>query len=188
MTGVPTRDEELIRRFQQGDQEAFDLIVARFKGPLFGFLCRMIGDPAFAEDLLQETFLRLWTNKHSYREIAKFSTWLYTVAGNLAKTELRKQKLRRWIPIGGSDEEHQLEIPDQAPTPDRSYEQRTIERRVNEEIAKLPLVFREVVVLRDIQELSYEEIGSILGVPIGTVKSRVNRGRRRLQKKLGDLL
>jgi len=182
-------DEDLIRRFQQGDQAAFDEIVHRFKGPLFNFIYRIIGDAAYAEDLLQETFLRLFLNRDSYREIARFSTWIYTIAGNLAKSEVRRRKFRRWIPLDPPGEDDRpIEVPDPDANPHQILEQRTIQRRVEEEVFKLPRVFKEVIILRDLQELSYEEIGSILKIPLGTVKSRVNRGRERLQKKLRDLL
>ncbi len=180
-------DEQLIRRVQDGDTESYNEIVSRFSRPLYNFIYRIVGQAVLSEDLLQETFLRLWLNKHSYKEIARFSTWLYTVAGNLAKSELRKQKIRRWIPIGDSGEEFTIELPDKSADPHRDYERRNILRRVEEEVRKLPHVFKEVIILRDIQELSYEEISSTLGIPLGTVKSRVNRARQRLQKKLSDL-
>ena len=181
-------DEELIRAFQNGNQQAYDEIVSRYRGPLNNFIYRIINDPAFTEDILQETFLRLWLNRDSYKEIARFSTWIYTIASNLAKTEIRRRKVRRWLSFSGGIYERPLEIADDSVDPQRDLERRNIQRRVDEEIRKLPLVFREVVVLRDIQELSYEEISSILEIPLGTVKSRVNRGRQRLQKRLRDLL
>jgi len=182
-------DEQLIHRFQEGDESAYDELVGRYRNPLFNYICWIINDRAYAEDLLQETFLRLWTNKQSYREVAKFSTWIYTIAGNLAKTELRRRKIRRWFPIsgGGGEDDRPLDFADEDADPDRDLERLTIEKRVKEEIQKLPSAFREAVILRDIQELSYEEISSILKVPLGTVKSRVNRGRARLQKELSDL-
>lgn len=184
-------DEELIRNFQQGSSEAFDEIVRRYRNPLFSFIYRILGDPAFSEDLLQETFIRVWTNRDSYREVARFSTWIYTIAGNLAKSELRRQKIRRWISLSGASsseaDERPIEIADESSDPHKDLERRTIQRRVEQEIAKLPLVFKEVIILRDVQELSYEEISEILKIPLGTVKSRVNRARIRLQKRLGDL-
>ncbi len=185
-------DEELIRRFQQGHSEAFDEIVKRYRNPLFSFIYRILGDPAYTEDLLQETFIRVWSNRDSYREVARFSTWIYTIAGNLAKSELRRQKIRRWFsigsPSGSGEDDRPLDIQDEDADPHRDMERRTIKRRVDEEIKKLPPVFREVIVLRDVQELSYEEISEILKIPLGTVKSRVNRARLRLQKRLRDLL
>ncbi len=185
-----TSNEQLIRNFQNGDQAGYDELVERFKGPLLNFIYRIINDYSFAEDLLQETFLRLYLHKDSYNEVAKFSTWIYTIAGNLAKTELRRRKVRRWIPLGGNRKEEDsrpIEFPDDTADPHRDFERSNIQVRVEEEMAKLPLTFREAVVLRDIQELSYDEISTILSVPLGTVKSRVNRGRKRLQEKLTDL-
>ncbi|NQT35190.1 sigma-70 family RNA polymerase sigma factor [bacterium] len=187
-------DEDLIRELQAGRRTAFDEIVDRFKAPLYNFIYRMIGNAATSEDLLQETFIRLWMNRDRYREIARFSTWLYTVAANLARSELRRRKIRRWFPLssgGGysddSNEERTFDLPDESADPERDYERRNIARRVEEEIQKIPLVFREVIILRDLQELSYEEISSILKIPLGTVKSRINRARLQLQKKLKDL-
>jgi len=185
---VPT-DEVLIERFQNGDAYAFDQIVHRYKDQLINFVYNFLGDRIDSEDVVQETFLRVYKNKHLYRNIAKFSTWIYTIAGNLAKTELRRRKRRRLLSIsqmGFNDKDY--DIPDSAITPDREVEGGMKEDVIRAEIDKLPVRFREVVVLRDIQEFSYEEISEMLKIPIGTVKSRVNRGRLRLQKKLKDLL
>lgn len=188
MAELKPTNEELIRQFQGGDDSAYEELVERFKGPLYSFIYRILGDAAFAEDLLQETFYRLWTNKHSYREIARFSTWIYTVAGNLAKTELRKHKIRRWIPFsGGKDGQYAIEPVDHSKNPDKDLERSTIKRRVEEEIQLLPKAFKDVIILRDVQCLSYEEVSEVLKIPLGTVKSRVNRGRQRLQRKLTDL-
>jgi RNA polymerase sigma-70 factor (ECF subfamily) len=82
-------DEQLIARFQQGDVQAFDILVRRYKDQLLNFVFRFVGNRSDAEDIVQETFLRVYKNKHYYKEIAKFSTWVYTIAGNLAKTELQ---------------------------------------------------------------------------------------------------
>lgn len=185
---VPT-DEQLIERFQNGDMYAFDLIVKRYKDQLINFVYHFLGDRIDAEDVVQETFLRVYKNKHLYRNIAKFSTWIYTIAGNLAKTELRRRKRRRLMSISqmGFDS-RDYDITDEKPTPDNSVDGKIKEETIRSEIDKLPVRFKEVVVLRDIQEFSYEEISDILDIPIGTVKSRVNRGRSRLQKKLKHLL
>ncbi len=177
-------DQVLIRQFQDGDNSAYDELVGRYSGQLFNFIFRIIGDRAFAEDLLQETFIRLWLNKDSYREIAKFSTWIYTIAGNLAKTELRRQKVRRWLSLDRKPDERPFEIADKRANPSEIVQTYNTVSKIESEIQKLPVVFREVIILRDIQELSYDEIGTILKIPLGTVKSRLNRGRSRLQKEL----
>jgi len=189
MTEERPSDEELIRQFQDGDVSAYEELVERYRRPLLNFIYRILNDWTFAEDLLQETYLRLYVNKDSYREIAKFSTWIYTIAGNLAKSELRRQKIRRWLSISPREDEHrQLDIPDAAANPAENVQSSNSLGRIDEEIRKLPRVFREVVILRDVQELSYEEISLILKIPLGTVKSRVNRGRRRLKEQLQDLV
>jgi RNA polymerase sigma-70 factor, ECF subfamily len=186
---VTPSDEELIERFQKGDVYAFETIVNRYKDPLLNFVYHFLGDRIDAEDVVQETFLRVYRNKHLYRNIAKFSTWIYTIAGNLAKTELRRRKRRRLFSISqmGYDNKD-YDVPDTLRTADLVVDGDMKEAFIRKEIDALPVKFKEVVVLRDIDEFSYEEISDILKIPIGTVKSRVNRGRLRLQKRLGDLL
>lgn len=183
-------DEELIAKFQNGDLYAFDQIVFRYKDPLINFVYHFLGDRIDAEDVVQETFLRVYRNKHLYRSIAKFSTWIYTIASNLAKTELRRRKRRRLLSISqmGFDEKDYELVDDDMRTPEGIVDGKMHEKIIQKEINALPVKFKEVVVLRDVQEFSYEEISQILGIPIGTVKSRVNRGRLRLQKKLKHLL
>jgi RNA polymerase sigma-70 factor (ECF subfamily) len=188
VANIPT-DEELIAKFQNGDIYAFEKIVSRYKDPLLNFVYNYLGNRIDAEDVIQETFLRVFKNKHLYRSIAKFSTWIYTIAGNLAKTELRRRRRRRVLSITqmGYDNKD-YEIADVFSSPERIFQSTSKEKEIRKEIDDLPLKFKEVVILRDIQEFSYEEISDILKIPIGTVKSRVNRGRLRLQKRLGHLL
>src|SRR5512134_2764224 len=92
-------DEELIAAFQQEDAAAFDEIVRRYRDPLYNFVVRLLGDTLFSEDIVQETFVRVYRNKHRYHQVAKFSTWIYTIASNLAKTELRRRKVRNFFSI-----------------------------------------------------------------------------------------
>ena len=182
-------DEELIHRFQNGDLYAFDLIVRRYKDQLLNFSYRFLGNLEEAEDVVQETFLRLYRNKKAYRQIAKFSTWLYTITSNLAKTELRKRKRRKLISItdmGYDDKEYEIE--DQGADTERDVDSLIKEKIIQEAIEELSPRFREVIILRDIQELSYEEVGEILKIPLGTVKSRVNRARLKLQSKLQNVM
>ncbi|MBN2030557.1 sigma-70 family RNA polymerase sigma factor [bacterium] len=185
---APT-DEELINRFQQGDVYAFEQIVHRYKEPLVNFIYHFVGNRIDAEDVVQETFLRVFKKKNLYRSVAKFSTWIYTIASNLAKTELRRRRRRRILSLSQMGyEDKDYELPDHFSSPDKAIERKTKEQTIRKEIEALPAKFKEVVVLRDIQEFSYEEISQILNIPLGTVKSRVNRGRLRLQKHLQHLL
>ncbi len=181
-------DEELIKRFQNDDLQAYDIIILRYKDQLLNFAYRFLGNVEESEDIVQETFLRLWRNRHAYRQIAKFSTWIYTIAGNLAKTELRKRKRRKVISISDMGfEDKEYEIEDELATTDREANSTLTEKIIQDAIDELPPRFKEVIILRDIQELSYEDIGSILQIPLGTVKSRVNRARLKLQSKLKDI-
>ena len=186
---IKPTDEDLISRFQGGDLYAFDLIVKRYKNQLLNFIYRFLGNTEEAEDLVQETFLRVYRNRTAYRKIAKFSTWIYTIAGNLAKTELRKRKRRRFFSIselGYNDKDY--DISDNAYNPERDVDGVMKEEIIHKEIMMLSPKFREVIILRDVQQLSYEEISKIVNIPLGTVKSRVNRGRLKLQEKLQHLL
>lgn len=182
-------DEDLIERFQKGDVYAFDLIVKRYKEQLLNFVYRFVGSQEEAEDIVQETFLRVYRKRHAYKRIAKFSTWIYTIAGNLSRTELRRRKRRRMFSVTDMGfEDRDYEIADDGHNPETQVDSVIQEEIIHWEINNLSPKFREVIILRDVQELSYEEISKIIKVPIGTVKSRVNRGRLKLQGKLKHLL
>ena len=176
--------------FQQGTVEAFDLLVGRYSERLSQYLYRFTKDMRRVEDLLQETFLRVYRNRHSYQPVARFSTWLYTIAGNLARSEYRKRKRRRTRSLQAQSrdgEEYELEIPDDTYAADIDAERDFQDQHIMAALSELPDKFREVVVLRDVQQLSYEEIADITGLPMGTVKSRINRGRTKLQGMLADI-
>jgi len=177
-------DEELIFRFQEGDEYAYLELVNRYRDRLMNFAYRFLGNEEDAEDIVQDTFVKLYTHRHFYRNIARFSTWIYTITANLAKTELRKRKRRKvsYLSQMGT-EEKDFDLPTEDTTDDYT-EGRFTESHIQDAIQKLPLHFRTAVILRDIQELSYEEISNILNVPLGTVKSRINRARLQLQEEL----
>ena len=181
-------DEELIARFQEGDEQAYVELVNRFRNRLMSFIYRYVNDMEQAEDIVQDALIKLYTHKHYYKNIAKFSTWIYTIAANLAKTELRKKKSRKVTYLSQmGPEERDYELPAVEPDTDELAQSEYIENKIQVAIQKLPLHFRTVTILRDIQELSYEEISKIVDVPLGTVKSRINRARIQLQKELKDL-
>ena len=181
-------DEELIARFQEGDEQAYVELVNRFRNRLMSFIYRYVNDMEQAEDIVQDALIKLYTHKHYYKNIAKFSTWIYTIAANLAKTELRKRKTRKVTYLSQmGPEERDYELPAVEPDTDELAQSEYIENKIQAAIQKLPLHFRTVTILRDIQELSYEEISKIVDVPLGTVKSRINRARIQLQKELKDL-
>lgn len=183
-------DEDLMKEVQANDTAAFEELVNRYQHALTTFISKFVGSGPHVEDILQEAFIRVWRHRKQYKTVAKFSTWVYTIAGNLAKTELRRNKIRRsvYIRTGGEPrEEEGVDVVDPVADPERDAGREEIRRLVAKEIQRLPKVYRAAVILRDVQDKSYEEIAEILNVPVGTVKSRVNRGRARLQKRLGNL-
>ena len=172
------------------DQDSLAPLVKRYRTPLYNFVYRFVGDRETAEDIVQETFLRCLKHSHQYPAIEQVSTWLYTIAGNLAKTELRRRKRWHWVPIGPSEDEEKTtfyEPVDKAQLPGEQTDTKRVHESVVEAIGDLPEEFREAVLLRDLNGFSYEEIAKIIDCPVGTVKSRVNRGRIRLQKNLHHL-
>jgi len=186
-------DEELMLRYRDGDVEAFTLLVHRYKNKLVSTAYRVVGDYAKAEDIAQETFLRVHRNAHRYRSIARFSTWIYTIALNVARNELRNTKRKRLVSLEafGRDSETDQEtydIPDESSRPDEEAENRDLRRVFEAAIQKLPERYRSVIILRDVQGLSYEEIAQILKVPKGTVKSRMNRARQKFKELIEPVL
>lgn len=179
-------DEELIKEFQISNTlDAFEILVKRYKDPLMNFVFRFVGDRDACTDIVQDTMIKFYLNKDSYREFAKFSTWIYTIAGNLAKNELKRRKRRNLFSIDNSDDERSIQIEDKSfLAPDRSADSEIKNEMIQRALLKVKPVYREVVILRDIQGLSYEEIAEITSLSIGTVKSRINRGRTQLQKLL----
>ena len=183
-------DEDLMEQFQAGTLEAFNILVDRYSERLMHFLYGFSQDTRLCEDLLQETFVRVYRNRHSYQRIARLSTWLYTIAGNLARSEYRKRKRRRHFSIHAANrhgEEYEMALPDPSALPDQHAEGTLQNKYILDALSKIRPEFREVVVLRDIQQLAYGEIAEITGLPMGTVKSRINRGRHKLQGLLKDI-
>jgi len=181
-------DEQLIARFQSGDERAYIELVNRYRDRLMNFVFQFLGDMEQAEDVVQDTMLKLYEKKHYYKEIAKFSTWIYTIARNLANTELRKRKRRKTTLLSQmTRDEKEYELPAIQPDTGQEVQSEFAEKRIQATINELPEHFKTVIILRDIQELSYDDISSIVGVPLGTVKSRINRARLQLQADLKDL-
>lgn len=182
-------DEELIKRFQEtNDLEAYQILVKRYKDPLMNFVYRFVGDRDVCSDIVQDTMIKFYLNKDSYREFAKFSTWIYTIAGNLAKNELKRRRRRSILSLTNSDEDKQIQVEDKSfLPPDRIADSQIKNDIIQKALMKIKTVYRQMVILRDIQGLSYEEIAEITNVSLGTVKSRINRGRNQLQKLLKNI-
>ncbi|HET56282.1 MAG TPA: sigma-70 family RNA polymerase sigma factor [Ignavibacteria bacterium] len=185
-------DEELIKEFQDNETlEAFEILVKRFKDPLTNFVFRFVGDRDASTDIVQDTMIKFYLNKDSYKSFAKFSTWIYTIAGNLAKNELKRRKRRKIFSLDNNiddDESKKIQIEDKSFfEPDRLADSNIKSHIIQNALLKVKPVYREVVILRDIEEFTYEEIADITGLSIGTVKSRINRGRTQLQKLLKNI-
>ncbi|HSD64928.1 MAG TPA: sigma-70 family RNA polymerase sigma factor [Ignavibacteriaceae bacterium] len=183
-------DEELILEFQQNSTvKAYEILVERYKNPLTNYVFRFLGDYEACVDVVQETFIKVYRYKDSYSSIAKFSTWIYTIAGNLARTEFQRRKRRKFFSINafGDDKDETFDIPDESYRPDQITDSGIKDEIIQKAIQKVSPAYREMVILRDIQGLSYEEISEISGITVGTVKSRINRGRAQLQKLLEDI-
>jgi RNA polymerase sigma-70 factor (ECF subfamily) len=180
-------DEDLIIEFQQNNTvRAFEILVQRYKNPLTNYVFRFIGDYEACIDIVQETMIKVYRYKDSYSSVAKFSTWIYTIAGNLARTEYQRRKRRKLFSINsyGDNKDEVFNIPDESYRPDVITDSGIKDKIIQNALLKVSPAYREVVVLRDIQDLSYEEIAEITGLNVGTVKSRINRGRAQLQKML----
>ena len=181
-------DEQLMFLFQGGDENAYVELVNRYKDKLINFIFNYLGDLESSEDVVQETMIKLHQKKHYYKEIAKFSTWLYTIAKNLANTELRKRKQRKTTLLSQfSKDDKTYELPSNDPEPGQEIQTDIVNKIIRDAVDQLSEKFKIVIVLRDIQGLSYEDISEIISVPIGTVKSRINRARLQLQVELKHL-
>ncbi len=181
-------DEQLMSLFQGGDENAYIELVNRYKDKLINFIFNYLGDLESSEDVVQETMIKLYQKKHYYKEIAKFSTWLYTIAKNLANTELRKRKQRKTTLLSQfSKDDKTYELPSNDPEPGQEIQTDIVNKIIRDAVEQLSEKFKLVIVLRDIQGLSYDDISEIINVPIGTVKSRINRARLQLQVELKHL-
>jgi len=173
----------LIEAHLAGDPRAFGEIVARYQVRLLNFVYRMIGDRERAEDLVQEAFLRVYRHLDRFDRSRKFSTWVYTIASNLAKNELRNRSRSPLITleqVRPRDEEdpRPVDFEDPASRPDDLYERRQLKQLVDDTVSRLNNHHREVFVLRELEGKSYEEIADIVHCNLGTVKSRLNRARQ----------
>ena len=170
-------DKELLERVKEDDTRAFSVLVDRYKVKLFNLLYRMLQNREEAEDILQETFLRVFREKESYDPIFAFSTWIYTIALNLCRNQLKRRKRFKFFGIDLIKDDRRYAVETKVQTD-------SLSSTLDKAIASLPVKYRTVFVLREVNQLSYEEMAESLNVPLGTVKSRVNRARLMLRDKL----
>ncbi|MGH9867747.1 MAG: RNA polymerase sigma factor [Candidatus Polarisedimenticolia bacterium] len=180
---------DLMRQFQEGDEEAFQELVRRYKEPIVSFVMRMLNDREKAVDVAQETFINVFTHADSYRPVASFTGWLYRIAYNLAINEIRRQKRQPAIsldaPAPGQDADSRpLEPRDDREGIEEQMLQHELHENVRRCVAALPARYRGAIVMKDMEGMTFEEIAVVLGCPESTVKSRVMRGRRMLRTRL----
>lgn len=189
-------DEQLLAAFLVGDAEAFGVLVARYRTPIYNLLLRSVRDPQAAADLLQEVFLRVIQRADKFHGGAKFSTWIFTIARNLSIDHARRMQHRRHrsldAPVGSSDgsEGAGPAMVDRVSGTDlggeRAIDSAEIQRRVAAAVEQLPSEQREVFLMRQLHGLSFQDIADVVGVPVNTVKSRMRYALERLQQALAE--
>ena len=186
-------DSAVVAAFLSGEARCFDELMRRYQDRLTNFVFRMIGDRGRSEDLVQETFVRVYRHLHRFQQDKKFSTWIYTIASNLAKNELRNRSrnplvLFQQIKASWDADHRPLEWEDNTYRPDDLFRKRHLREQVEKAVEKLPTHHREVFVLRELEGKTYEEIAEITGVNLGTVKSRLNRARNNFAAVIAPML
>jgi RNA polymerase sigma factor (sigma-70 family) len=175
-------DERLVRRFQEGSADAFEVLVQRHGTRVYNLCFRILGDPEEAADASQDTFLAALRKLNTFRGDSAFTTWLHRVAVNACYDSLRRKRRRPLLQIVRDEDDDRPEP--SLPSPDHA-DQVVFSVDVARALMEVPEEFRVVLVLADVQDLPYDEIARVLGIPVGTVKSRVFRGRAALGRALG---
>lgn len=184
--GMGEDEKYLLKKAKHGDVEAFEKLIDSYQKKVFNIALRMLGNYDDAGDAAQEVFLRAYKSIKGFKEQSLFSTWIYTITKNVCLDELRKRKGRKLVYIDEEikvqDNEVKMQIEDDTPTPDIEAEKNEIKQVIEESMKLLSEEHRMIIILRDMQGFSYEDISTILNCPEGTVKSRINRARQALKK------
>ena len=184
------QDQVLVRRAVRGDRKAFEMIVQRYQQPLLNYVGRMVGERELALDFTQDVFIRAYTSLRSFDPRFKFSTWLFRIASNLVIDHWRKKKLPTFSlsePLGQDGDRLTLDVPDDEPAVGRKFELAELRQRIEAALEKLPGPLRELFVWRHVNELSYEEMAEIKGLPLGTIKNRVFQAKEMVRRLLQEM-
>ncbi|WP_102029511.1 RNA polymerase sigma factor SigW [Salirhabdus sp. Marseille-P4669] len=179
-----------IKQIKKGDQAAFEEVVSFYQNKVYQICYRMLGNSHEAEDIAQEAFIRAYTNIHSFDDKRKFSTWIYRIATNLSIDRIRKKKPDYFLDaeVQGTEGLNMYsQLSADQPLPEEEVETLELQSYIQKQIQSLPEKYRSIITLRYVDDLSLQEISEILDMPIGTVKTRIHRGREALRKKLRDL-
>lgn len=180
-------DPELVKAALAGSQSAYQALLKRHQKQIFEVVNRLVRNREEARDLVQETFMKAFGSLATYREEYRFSTWLNRIAANCSIDHIRKKKIEALSldqPVLTEDSQVTLEVPDWSTNPEAEWVEKQTSLTIQEAIDSLPRDYKEVIVFRHKEEKSYQEIAAILGIPVGTVKARIFRGRELLKKKL----
>jgi RNA polymerase sigma-70 factor, ECF subfamily len=183
-------DPVLVKRTLRGDRKAFEMIVRKYQQPLLNYVGRMVGERELALDFTQDVFARAYASLRSYSPQFKFSTWLFKIASNLIIDHWRKKKLPTFSlsePLGADVDCLTLDVPDGEPGISQKFELAELGRKIERALEKLPGPLRELFVWRHVNELSYEEMAEIKGLPVGTIKNRVFQAKETLRRTLQEM-
>ncbi len=178
------RDEELMLEYQKGEMRAMDELLRRYKNPVYRYAFRLCANEAEAQDTAQETFLRVHQYRGQYRPIGKFSTWLFGIAHNVAVSKFRRNKWLVLWPRRADDPDEMVDFESPTPSPSQNLEQGDFETMVKKCVQSLPFLQKEALVLREYENLDYQEIAKILNKSLGTIKTLIHRARQSLKDKL----
>ena len=180
-------DDELVRRLRAGEEAAYEDLLLRFQQPVYNLAFRLLNDPGDASDVVQEVFLKVFRNVGHFRRQSSLKTWIYRITVNEAHNQRRWFFRHRSREIGLDDEPEHIRtrnVPDSERSPFDCTFDREKHELIENALARINPLFRETVVLRDVEDLSYEEIAEVLQISLGTVKSRILRGREALRQEL----
>jgi RNA polymerase sigma-70 factor (ECF subfamily) len=184
------RDQVLVRRSLRGDRKAFEMIVRKYQQPLLNYVGRTVGERELALDFTQEVFVRAYTSLRSFDPRFKFSTWLFRIASNLIIDHWRKKKLPTFSisePLGQDGDRLTFDVPDDEPAVGQKFELAELRQKIEKALEKLPGPLRELFVWRHVNELSYEEMAEIKGLPLGTIKNRVFQAKEMVRRILREM-
>ncbi|MFP4379706.1 MAG: sigma-70 family RNA polymerase sigma factor [Candidatus Sumerlaeia bacterium] len=186
--------ENLVRSCAEGDEQAFESLVEIYQHKVYGLAWQLLKDADEAEDIAQEVFISCYRNIGNFRMESKFSTWLYRITVNTVKNRWKyhqRRKKKRHVSMDeplSEDDDRTLDPADTRPNPRQEAEGQEISVRLHDALDALPLEQREVMVMRFMQDMQYEEIADALDLSLGTVKSRINRARKRVREMMGDAI
>ena len=189
-----SRDSELVRLFQEGDRSAFDALVDKYSGKAFQIAYGVLGSRQDAEEVAQDAFIRIHRALPSFRGDSEFTTWMYRITINLARNKYRWNKSRGAqknvsmdapVETGNGDSEGMtLDVADPEMPPDERVAMDEMEKNLSAELERLPALYRETLVMRNLENMNYEQIADLLGCKLGTIKSRIARAREELRRRL----